>query len=76
MVLAFIMHLTGILYVLLFQWIDGPEIYDDYLLSPDIGILLGPWPAETWTRLVRPAPSPPAVWKLDTTTPKAPPMVW
>ena len=25
---------------------------------------------------MRPAPSPPAVWKLDATTPKAPPMVW
>lgn len=36
----------------------------------------GPWPAETWTRLVRPPPSPPALWKIDETTPKAPPLVW
>ena len=39
-----------------FQWIDGPEVYDDYLLSPYVGILLGPSPAETWKRLVRPPP--------------------
>ena len=59
-----------------FQWIDGPEVYDDYLLSPYVWMHKGPWPAETWTRLVRPPPTPPALWKLDETTPKAPPLVW
>lgn len=51
-------------------------MYDDYLLSPYVGILLGSSPAETWKRLVRPPPPPPALWKLDETTPKAPPLVW
>ncbi|CAM0876291.1 unnamed protein product [Alopecurus aequalis] len=59
-----------------FQWIDGPEMYDDYLLEPSNSILGGPWSAKTWRRIVRPPPSPPKLWRLDQTTPKAPPMVW
>lgn len=59
-----------------FQWIDGPEFYDDYLLEDGMSILMGPQPSETWRRLVRPPPSPPKYWKLDETTPKAPPLVW
>ena len=53
-----------------------PVVYDDYLLTPYVRILSGPWPAATWERLVRPPPPPPALWKLDETTPKAPPLVW
>ncbi|CAM0874902.1 unnamed protein product [Alopecurus aequalis] len=60
-----------------FQWIDGPEMYDDYLLEPSNSILGGggAWSAKTWRRIVRPPPSPPKLWRVDETTPKAPPMV-
>lgn len=59
-----------------FQWIDGPEFYDDYLLSEYVSILLGSKSSETWKRIVRPPPSPPKLWKLGATTPRAPPLVW